>query len=251
MILDVVGLRCIEDGWLTRATGFDCFVVKPENSVLAQPRRGSHNRAFFTAKVSVSDLARVRSLTQRGFDLVDTALTFRCEPDLHYVAKGAELAPNIVINSATADDLKAAEALAGVAFRHSRFHLDPRFPSAIADQVKRLWTRNIVMGERGAGCLVGHRDGRVVSFLGYQQAGQSNPAYVIDLMAVSPEEQGRGVGRATLGVMLDRATQDGRAVVAGTQAANTASVRMYEAMGFRLESATYVMHGHAMTSETP
>jgi GNAT superfamily N-acetyltransferase len=200
--------------------------------------------AFYAARVDVRDLARVDDLSRRGFRLVDTVLTLR--RDVQGGDAAAVLAPSrgLVTDEATPDDVGAVAAIAASAFRFSRFHLDPRFPNDAADRIKREWARNLASGERGAGCLVARRAGRVVAFLGYLHADDPGPMTVIDLIAVDSTEQGTGVGTATVSALLETVGRQGRGVLVGTQAANRGSVRLYENLGFRLDSVSYVLHGH-------
>jgi GNAT superfamily N-acetyltransferase len=63
---------------------------------------------------------------------------------------------------------------------------------------------------------------------------------VIDLIALAPPYQGRGLARALLAFVETEAPQPVLAV--GTQALNLPSVRLYESWGFRLSSVQYVFH---------
>lgn len=246
--LDLVGLNCVVDSWLSQAVGMPCYNVKASEIHLesADPHGAP---AFYAAKVDVNDVARVDDLARRGFRLVDTALTLR--HDLQQEAATAAPIPllNLVIDEARQDDVDDVAVIAACTFRFSRFHLDLRFPSDAADRIKREWARNLVSGERGAGCLVARKAGRVVAFLGYLHVDEPLPMAVIDLIAVDSDEQGAGVGAAIVSALLVTAGLQGRAVLVGTQAANRGSVRLYESLGFRLDSASYVLHGHMPASE--
>ena len=99
------------------------------------------------------------------------------------------------------------------------------------------------------GEIYARRAGRVVAFLGYLHADDPGPMTVIDLIAVDSTEQGTGVGTATVRALLETVGRQGRGVLVGTQAANRGSVRLYENLGFRLDSVSYVLHGHQPASE--
>jgi ribosomal protein S18 acetylase RimI-like enzyme len=235
---------------LSQTADLPCFTIKASTAHVEPVDQQQGAPSFYAAKVDVKDIARVDDLSMRGFKLVDTALTLRREVQAGDAAAGLVPSLDLVIDEATSDDVDAVAAIALSTFRFSRFHLDSRFPNDAAGRIKREWARNLASGNRGAGCLVARRSGRVVAFLGYLHADDPGPMTVIDLIAVDSTEQGTGVGTSTVSALLVAAGRQGRGVLAGTQAANRASVRLYESLGFRLDSASYVLHGHLPASET-
>jgi ribosomal protein S18 acetylase RimI-like enzyme len=65
---------------------------------------------------------------------------------------------------------------------------------------------------------------------------------IIDLIAVDERGRGRGLARAMIALVAnDRGTG---ALRVGTQLANRPSLSLYEALGFRMTSAAYVLHLH-------
>lgn len=248
--LDLTGLNYIEDSWLSMECGFRCFEVRAGKASDLEREPLPADRALFTARIDTRDVGMADGLIRKGFALVDTALTFVSAPGSG--CDSGEQAPSegIIVEEGEEEDVDLVEGIAGSAFEHSRFHRDPNFPSVIADRIKQKWARNLVMGHRGTGCLVGRRDNRVVSFLGYLKVDYPRPSFVIDLLAVAGDERGRGAGRTTVGAMQSMAARCARSIIVGTQISNGASVRMYEATGFRLESSAYILHGHTFSSET-
>jgi len=187
-------------------------------------------------------------MLDRGFRLIDTTVTLSCDSSLpsrttdDYDAK-------IRVYDANPSDLTEVESLASSGFHFSRFHLDPRFPNAIADEVKCQWARNLVLGKRGDGCLVARRNGRVVGFLGFLSDQRGRLA--IDLVAVEEATRRKGVGSALVSALSASAYDQGRTAVVGTQIANRGSVHFYESLGYRFDSAEYVLHGYANSAEAP
>jgi len=193
---------------------------------------------FATAKVPASDPALVGELEQLGFHVVDAALTFAAE-DLPPAAASP------AVRFAAPGDRGPVEAVAGSAFRYSRFHLDPRFPRELADRIKAQWAGNWFLGQRGDGMIVAEDGGRVAGFLQLLR-GRDGPL-VIDLIAVEERSRGRGLARAMIAHAAAHGTGDGRrtaGMIVGTQAANVPSVRLYESLGFRLRDAQFVLHHH-------
>ena len=245
-ILSLAGLNILSDPWLSRVSGMDCFEV-----LLTQGPRGGASlepasKGFFTAKIGVSDIATVRVMLSRGFNLIDTTLTLICETPPRSRSAGHH-DTQVIVGKANRSDLGAVESIASSGFAFSRFHLDPDFPNGAADEIKRQWARNLVKGSRGDGCLVARRQGQVVGFLGFISDRHGNVA--IDLVAVEENAQRQGVGSTLVRAVQTFAYYQGRATSVGTQLSNLKSMRLYESLGFRLCSAKYVMHGYSRAAE--
>lgn len=218
------------DDWLSDVTGMACYAVDAEVGAaqLAAKRNG-----FFFAKVPVSDVARLERFVGAGFRVVDTHVVLECAPTRSAEAKD--------VRTAVASDLEPVLAIAGSAFRWSRFHRDPRFPRALADRVKRAWAENCLAGTRGEEVLVVTENGAPAGFLAVLKAGD---AAVIDLVAVHPERQGRRLGETLTQAFAARWAGRAARLRVGTQLANTAAMRLYERLGFRVVEAKYVLHAH-------
>ena len=250
--LDLKGLNLSPNAWLSDIVGWPCLTVCELSSLGDDEYHRKSGRCFFEAKVPVGQGARTEDLIRRGFSLIDTSLTLRRDVscgNFPRVCADSRLSrsDDLYINAARPEEAIAVASIASRAFKYSRFHLDPRFPEECAQRIKGEWARNLVSGLRGEGCLVARRGNRVVGFLGYLRPMQQDAPNVIDLVAVDPSEQGTGVGKEIVAMFLASADNDRREVIVGTQAVNRSSVRLYENLGFRLDSADYVLHGHCMT----
>jgi ribosomal protein S18 acetylase RimI-like enzyme len=195
--------------------------------------------AFVTAKVPAADTPRLCALQARGFRVVDTALTFE--------APGRAEAPPPGIRAARPQDREAVTDIARKAFRFTRFHLDPEIDDHVAARIKADWAGNYFAGRRGDGMLLAEGPaGEVAGFLLFLRDAEAR--LTIDLIAVAPDMAGRGLGRALVAAAF--ADRTGGAppsgLLVGTQAANTPSCRLYEACGFRLARAAYVLHHHGL-----
>jgi ribosomal protein S18 acetylase RimI-like enzyme len=224
------------DAWLSGILGYPAW--RTDNDAAGEPLSAlqAASPVFAYAKLTVGRISAVSQLTDIGFRVVDTALTF------DGVISGA--AGDGVRFAARADRNTVAR-IAGGAFRFSRFHLDPLMQEGVADTIKSLWAANYFEGKRGDGMVVAERDGRIVGFLQLLRAPQDR--LTIDLIGVDPAWQRQGIARGMILYAALYGLGDGRApagMTVGTQAANTPSVRLYEALGFRLASAQYVMHYH-------
>ena len=67
---------------------------------------------------------------------------------------------------------------------------------------------------------------------------------VIDLIAVSPEYQRRGLAAAMISFAAEACLGQSAVMQVGTQIANIPSLSLYAGLGFRISSASYALHMH-------
>lgn len=216
------------DAWLSDVMARPVWRVDGSGSVdelVAMP-------GFYFAKVPTDRVADVRALTGAGFALVDTAVTFELT---------REVTPpsSIEVRDCTDADAEQVLAIAGSAFRYSRFHLDPQISDELAHHVKREWIANYVRKVRGDALLVGVVDGKPAGFLA---SLVSHGTAAIDLVAVATDAHGKGVGSALCAAFARRYA--GMPRVVGTQVVNVPSIRMYTKLGYELARSQYVLHLH-------
>jgi ribosomal protein S18 acetylase RimI-like enzyme len=232
--------RLVEDGWLASHLGKPCFHLTGELARMDGCSRGlesklSETSLFVDAKVGVNDTVALRAVQSLGFQLIETTVRLSASRAICSGSGQPE------IGFATADMATAVAAVAERAFVHDRFHRDPAIPRDRANAVKRNWALNFFAGRRGDWMVVACRGGEPVGFL--QLLRSQADELVIDLIAVDNEHRGDGLARAMI-AFADANCQCGGRLVVGTQIANVRSVRLYEGMGFRLDSAHYVFHHH-------
>jgi ribosomal protein S18 acetylase RimI-like enzyme len=224
------------DVWLSGIFGYPALRVGADPTGSPLSKLDARQPFFAYAKLDVSEVSRLATLTDAGFRVVDTALTF------DGVISGT---PGSHVRFARPEDRAQVARIAGSAFRYSRFHLDPRVPAGVADAIKSSWAANYFDGNRGDGMVVAERDGKVAGFLQLLRAPQDR--LIIDLIGVDPVLQGQGLGREMILHAARHGIGDNRIpaiITVGTQAANIPSVRLYESLGLRLRSAQYVAHHH-------
>lgn len=102
----------------------------------------------------------------------------------------------------------------------------------------------VIRTARGEVLVAVHGAGRVLGSVTYAVHGSrlaelSRPGEAeFRMLGVSPDAQGRGVGRALVVACLDRARRDAaRRLVLSTEAVSTTAHRLYERLGFRREPA--------------
>jgi len=224
------------DAWLSEVMARPVFRVDGTGATddLAAHVRDQRN-GFYFAKVATDQVTDVRALSRHGFAVVDTSVTFE-------LAREVPVATAIEVSECTPADAEAVLAIAGSAFRYSRFHLDPTVGVELANHVKRVWIRNYVTKQRGDALLVAHHAGKPAGFLA---ALVAHGTAVIDLVAVATDAHGHGIGSALCAAFAKRYHDKPRIV--GTQVANVPSIRMYTKLGYELSRSQYVLHLHAGT----
>lgn len=232
------------DNWLGTCLGCSAYkVILAEETVplsTSLPVLSYHVRkihpAFYWVKVPTSQVALLHEFCKVGFQVVDVSITLvRERSEVVY------LRPHGVAPAQPGDFSKLLE-IAG-SFECSRFHLDPLIPSSVADDIKQAWLGSYLAGERGEKLLVAFRNGEPVGFLAVlSDSWDGKPARTVDLIAVSPDERGKGVAKRLISYLLS--LYPWSAVKVGTQAANVASLCLYEAMEFRVVQTEYVLHLH-------
>jgi ribosomal protein S18 acetylase RimI-like enzyme len=165
----------------------------------------------------------VTEAARAGALLVDVRLELDAEP--------GELAPQSGVRIAGAGDGELVEQLAAELSTHSRFRADPRFDEGRVAEMYRIWARRCLAD----GVAVLAEDGR-----GLVAASRSGDEARLDLVYVSPESSGRGLGAALAREVL-RVLDAPRALVV-TQAGNVPALRMYESLGFRARAAGALLH---------
>lgn len=229
-----------QDRWLSECFGWPVFNVRAgiEDDLAGLSEHAARqSRATYQAKVPALDVDLTARLERAGMSVVNLNLTLAREPGGEPTAVPAELE----MREADPERDQGVRELAARAFRYSRFHLDPAIPDELAGGIKRDWVGNCLSGLRGERLLVAARDDEPVGFLAELRAGD---VLVIDLIAVGPEAQGTGAGRALIERFQADAVGRAELLEVGTQAANIPATRFYERCGWVSARAAYDLHLH-------
>ncbi|HXX95053.1 MAG TPA: GNAT family N-acetyltransferase [Planctomycetota bacterium] len=237
-------MEFLDDPWLAAILARPVFRVslrEDETPSVESLREhaGRHSAATYYAKIATSSLSQVRSLSAAGFYVVDVNVTLSLKPPW------PSPMVTIPVSPARPEEERSLLEIAGRCFTCSRFHLDPLIPRPTADRIKREWLASYLRGKRGErlhAARLGPSAAGFLAVLGVPSPGGT--VRVIDLMGVDPPVQGRGVGRSLVAHFIREEGPRSVRLEVGTQAANTRSLRLYEAMGFRTERTQYVLHRH-------
>ncbi len=195
---------------------------------------------FYFAKIPTGRVDQVAELEQLGFSVVDVNQTFE-----HTGTPLTESTTEVQIRPHEPGDRDSVLHMAETSFTFSRFHLDPRIENQVANRIKREWVGNYLCGVRGDRLTVALLDGQPAGFLAeLSTEHEGQRVRVIDLIAVAPGFQRRGVGRALTTNFVTSYPNQGDRLRVGTQVANTPSLRLYTSLGFQPIQSTYVLHAH-------
>ena len=223
-----------EDRWLSARFGHPVFTVADVREAADIP---DDRGASYQAKVDTDRVADVTALERSGFSVVDVNVT---------LARPGEAFPaDDRVADAGPGDRDELIRIAAEDYDVSRFHLDPGIPERVASAIKRDWITACLDGERGERVLAASVDGAPAGFLAVL-AGEGTR--VIDLVAVSAEERGAGLGVALVRRFLTLCAEAGARGEVGSQVSNTGALRLYEELGFRTVGTRYVLHRHVQPS---
>lgn len=235
------------DIWLSEMLNRKAYtILLPEKEISEQIRPGTFARAlepymgespvFIFAKVAPTDFRTLGLLSDLRFRVVESTLVFEKKINQKRQPDGP-----FTIRFSAPEDQQQVVNLARLSFKYSRFHLDTRFSADTANEIKAAWVNNYFCGNRGDHLVVALKGETVAGFM-LLLAGQ-DAAIHIDLIAVDERYRRKNIAGNMI-AFAETHLPGTRRIYAGTQAANIASVRMYEQQGFRLSSSRYVMHYH-------
>jgi ribosomal protein S18 acetylase RimI-like enzyme len=171
-------------------------------------------------------------LESAGFRRIERLLTYR---------RALERLPTSpLVRLARREDADSCAELARSSFVFDRYHTDPRIDSSAADTLKGAWAANGING-RADVAFVAEEHSRIRGFiLCLRTAGDA----IVDLIAVSPEARGKGIGRELTAAAIAHYAQRGdvRNISASTQATNGPSMRLYQSLGFLLVREAFTYH---------
>lgn len=198
-------------------------------------------KAFVEARVDTSDSEGLVHLQNLGFRVIDCNLTLeRAVGEAPLQADADNLLANV--RFASPEDEPGVRRLAREAFEQNRFHRDPCIPNGVASQIKEAWAGNYFCGSRGDWMVVAEDADGVGGFL--QLLYAEDGAVVIDLIAVASRCRRQGLARSMTAYAYQSCLEQRANMRVGTQLGNSASLQLYQAMGFRLRHAAYLLHRH-------
>jgi dTDP-4-amino-4,6-dideoxy-D-galactose acyltransferase len=189
-----------------------------------------------TARVPASDAPLIQALGEVGFYYADTHVTLLSDAL-------ASFAPKATIDPVRPSDVDAIASSSEQIFRESRFFQDPTLALEGTRKLYDRWVRNDCNG-RADQVLVARIEDRPVGYIACLFNPEPPVHASIDLIAVFPEAQGRGIGaqlvRAALAHYEGRTTE----MYVETQGGNRPALSLYQANGFKVHSVDITLHWH-------
>lgn len=146
----------------------------------------------------------------------------------------------IGIVEATDRDIRQIEEIAATAFATGRFLLDWRLDPSLSHQRYSNWVRSSHSDPSHA-LLKAELDGDLIGFFIVER--RKDDSVYWHLTAVSPEQQGRGIGMSLWRTMLLRHRLEGMTAVETTISAhNTAALNLYARLGFSFAKPQITLH---------
>lgn len=190
---------------------------------------------FLTAKIAAEDDHLVNACLAENGLLADTELTFfkrvKKQPVLAAPPAGVRIEK---VSSFWDDDLYALAAT----LQHSRFFRDKNIPEKTAE---RLWQESIKnsCSGRASYSIIAFVDGKPAGVTNvFEKEGVSD----IFLIAVLPQYQGRGLGRAMLATYENSLSAAISSQTVETQAINYAAHALYMRIGYQTVAAKHTIH---------
>jgi len=144
------------------------------------------------------------------------------------------------IRKAELRDLKNLLTVTENAFTRSRFHRDPRIGGVIGERIKAAWIENNLMYRQHCETYI-YQDVQLKKILGYVSMIRTKSSISIDLIAVSRESRGKGIGSKLILMCKQLASISNLDLFVGTQTDNPSN-SLYLKLGFVQDSQYFVFH---------
>lgn len=197
------------------------------------------------ARASLSDYETIAALEQSGFRLASVLVTFRRVWPVANLNVAVESEANdFVLEGCRENDIEKVANLAGEIFRVDHFHNDVKIPIERSNRLHSSWARNCCKG-RSDEVLVAKDLSGVAGFItcNIVEPFQGFRYGVIELVGVSPNHRGIGLGRRLLEGSLEWfSSRQAHSVYVGTEAENYPAINLYTHGAFRAALSEVSMH---------
>jgi hypothetical protein len=199
----------------------------------------AHRAELVACTVVADDRAWRALLPELGFSAVEQ--TVRIKLRLQAFTAPPPATP---VRLAVADDGPHIEEIAGHAFRHGRYHADPRFPQELADRRYRRWVGSVLASTDPLDrvYVLGH-PGTVKGFF---QLRLNKDRAEVGIIAVAKALQGSPAGpELVIGTQLVLKAEGVRWITSKVSAANLGLLNLVTHLGYRLRQPEAVFHWHS------
>lgn len=200
------------------------------------------------ARVDLTNTLDIMAYEQSGFYLTDVLATFHLNVDALDNFQNQDSEGGVVkVASFREGDEQALMDIARSAFKVDHFHRDFHFPKHKSDELFAKWAYNCCHGLCDTVLVAKKKEDEYpLGFIACRmEHGKEKlrPYGVIELVAVSPAHQGKGVGTLLVREAVKWFGERGvHSVYVATQADNKGSARTYEKVRFNLEHIDVTLH---------
>ena len=167
---------------------------------------------------------------------------FRKIENLVYFERSFQAKEEMALHSsarlASKYDADACSNIAQNCFIHDRYHTDKYLDNEIADNSKYAWAQNNILG-RGDTSFVAELENQIVGFISCLREAKTA---IIDLIGVSTEAQGKGIGTILVKAVISHYANSVSTIKVGTQTNNEASIKLYNSTGFKKVDEAITFH---------
>ena len=237
----------IKDVWLESFLNKKCWIIEDSfNFKQVFKLKNLSKNGFASYKQEINKKIDLTTMISSKFNLVEI------NTQLQLLRKNFKIQPyNLEINlNYCSKNIKEKEIIdqickiAEESFTNSRFYQDKFIPNEVASKIKKSWINNYFLGTRGDDLIIAtNRSNKVIGFMSLLK-GNSN-SIIIDLIAVSKNERGKGIGKEMLNfLVISKKYKYIDFILVGTQLKNIQSINFYERSNFLIHKCNYVFHLH-------
>ncbi|GLF89263.1 spore coat polysaccharide biosynthesis protein SpsD [Bacillus safensis] len=192
---------------------------------------------FFFLRLEASDLEKNRIVQRLSHAYYVGGLTRLEAPPVQMEMPSTD--EDVVISLLDEKEYDEAVSLAHQAFVKSRYALDPFLDQNAVQHFYQEWMRNNLLGRADINLAAKVND----EVVGLIQGMTKGDEMALELFAIRPDTQGKGIGKKLFMAMMNASYERGhRFISAGTQMHNTIAIQLYEKMGFRTTNAFLYYH---------
>ncbi|QLI76487.1 GNAT family N-acetyltransferase [Bacillus pumilus] len=192
---------------------------------------------FFFLRLEAADVEKNRIVQRLSHVYYVGGLTRLEAPPVHMEIPST--GEDVVISLPNEKEYDEAVSLAYQAFVKSRYALDPFLDPSAVQHFFQEWMKNNLLGRADINIAAKVND----EVVGLIQGVIKDDELVLDLLAIRPDAQGKGLGKKLVIAMVKASYERGhRFMSAGTQMHNTTAIQLYEKLGFRTKNAFLYYH---------
>jgi hypothetical protein len=194
---------------------------------------------MITASIPAEQIQTSLLLQRAGFYVIDIALSVRYD-NLQDILQNKS--QRLSLTPATPSEMSLLVDMAGVSFRHGRYHLDPCFPVPLADQRYKDWLNRCLQADNPQQVLTAKVDKAIC---GFSVVEYKDSKGYLHLHAMDSKWHGQKLGREMIMQSLRFLNDVGaKSVDTKISSLNLGAVNMHSRLNGRFIEAQRLLHWH-------